>query len=72
MIAAACRRDFDVRRDAEIPAAAAREPFSWKAVLAGLRYIWREKMVLGSISLDMFAVLLGGAVALLRCLRATS
>jgi MFS family permease len=42
----------------------AREPFSGKAVLAGLRYIWREKMVLGSISLDMFAVLLGGAVYL--------
>src|SRR5579863_2962770 len=43
----------------------AREPFSGRAVLAGLRYIWREKMVLGSISLDMFAVLLGGAVYLL-------
>lgn len=42
----------------------AREPFSGKAVLAGLSYIWREKMVLGSISLDMFAVLLGGAVYL--------
>jgi MFS family permease len=42
-----------------------REPFSRKTVLAGLHYIWREKMVLGSISLDMFAVLLGGAVYLL-------
>jgi MFS family permease len=42
-----------------------REPFSRKTVLAGLHYIWREKLVLGSISLDMFAVLLGGAVALL-------
>ncbi len=42
-----------------------REPFSRRTVLAGLRYIWREKMVLGSISLDMFAVLLGGAVYLL-------
>jgi len=41
------------------------EPFSGRAVLAGLRYIWREKMVLGSISLDMFAVLLGGAAYLL-------
>jgi MFS family permease len=41
------------------------EPFSGRNVLAGLRYIWREKMVLGSISLDMFAVLLGGAVYLL-------
>jgi MFS family permease len=34
-------------------------------VLAGLRYIWREKLILGSISLDLFAVLLGGAAALL-------
>ena len=42
-----------------------RERFSARTVLAGLHYIWREKMVLGSISLDMFAVLLGGAVYLL-------
>ena len=35
------------------------------AVLAGLNYIWKQKLILGSISLDMFAVLLGGAVALL-------
>ena len=34
-------------------------------VLAGLRYIWRNKLVLGALSLDLFAVLLGGAVALL-------
>jgi hypothetical protein len=34
-------------------------------VLAGLRYIRREKIILGSISLDLVAVLLGGAVALL-------
>ncbi len=34
-------------------------------VLEGLRYIWHHKLILGSISLDLFAVLLGGAVALL-------
>jgi MFS family permease len=34
-------------------------------VLAGLRYVWETKLLLGSISLDLFAVLLGGAVALL-------
>ncbi len=34
-------------------------------VFAGLHYIWKQKIVLGSISLDLFAVLLGGAVALL-------
>jgi hypothetical protein len=42
-----------------------REEISSKTVLAGLHYIWRKKVVLGSISLDLFAVLLGGAVALL-------
>ncbi|HZE27179.1 MAG TPA: MFS transporter [Terriglobales bacterium] len=41
------------------------EEMSLITVLAGFRYVWREKVVLGSISLDMFAVLLGGAVALL-------
>jgi hypothetical protein len=34
-------------------------------ILEGLRFIWREKLILGTISLDLFAVLLGGAVALL-------
>ncbi|HKW89768.1 MAG TPA: MFS transporter [Candidatus Acidoferrales bacterium] len=42
-----------------------REAFSLETVLVGIRYIWRQKVVLGSISLDLFAVLLGGAVALL-------
>jgi MFS family permease len=41
------------------------EILSWKTIFAGLHYIWRAKIVLGSISLDLFAVLLGGAVALL-------
>jgi hypothetical protein len=34
-------------------------------MLAGIRYIRSEKVVLGAISLDLFAVLLGGALALL-------
>jgi len=34
-------------------------------LLAGVRYIWHEKVVLGAISLDLFAVLLGGATALM-------
>ncbi len=42
-----------------------REPMSLRTVSAGLRYVWKKKLILGSISLDMFAVLLGGAVALL-------
>jgi len=38
---------------------------SVETLLAGFRYVWQEKIILGSISLDLFAVLLGGAVALL-------
>jgi MFS family permease len=34
-------------------------------ILDGLRYLWRAKITLGAVSLDLFAVLLGGAVALL-------
>lgn len=36
-----------------------------KGVFAGLHFIWSRKLILGAISLDLFAVLLGGAVALL-------
>jgi MFS family permease len=38
---------------------------SLRTVLAGFRFIGEKKLILGSISLDMFAVLLGGSVALL-------
>ena len=42
-----------------------REPMTFKTVFAGLHFIWNKKLILGAISLDLFAVLLGGAVALL-------
>ena len=42
-----------------------REPVTLATVFAGVDFIWRRKPVLGAISLDLFAVLLGGAVALL-------
>ncbi|WP_322987831.1 MFS transporter [Hoeflea sp.] len=38
---------------------------SWHTLLAGFSYVRNQKVVLGAISLDMFAVLLGGAVALM-------
>jgi len=38
---------------------------NWETLMAGFRYVWHEKIVLGAISLDLFAVLLGGATALL-------
>ena len=47
------------------PAARLREPLSAATLLAGLRFIRQRPVVLGAISLDLFAVLLGGAVALL-------
>jgi MFS family permease len=40
-------------------------PTSWATVLAGVRYVFRRKVILGALSLDLFAVLLGGATALL-------
>jgi MFS family permease len=42
-----------------------KEPTTLKTLLGGFSYVWKEKVVLGAISLDLFAVLLGGAVALL-------
>lgn len=38
---------------------------SLASLMAGFEFIWRKKQVLGAISLDLFAVLLGGATALL-------
>ena len=60
IVAAVCAAKIKVESVERVP-----EPITWKSTLAGLHYIWREKMILGSISLDLFAVLLGGAVALL-------
>ena len=40
-------------------------PVTMESLLAGVRFVARHKLVLGAISLDLFAVLLGGAVALL-------
>ena len=42
-----------------------REPMNLKTLFAGLRFIGNKKLILGAISLDLFAVMLGGAVALL-------
>jgi MFS family permease len=47
------------------PAAPRAESPTWHAVVEGLRFVWRRHTVLGAISLDLFAVLFGGATALL-------
>ena len=44
--------------------AAAKEP-ALKLMGDGARYVWRERFLLGCVSLDLFAVLLGGATAML-------
>ncbi len=45
--------------------AAEAKGFTVHTMLAGLRYVMSTRLLLGSISLDLFAVLLGGAVSLL-------
>ena len=47
------------------PVVARRVEYSWGHLLEGVRFTWRRKTVLGAISLDLFAVLFGGAAALL-------
>ena len=42
-----------------------RQASSWRDVFAGLHFVWERKVLLGATSLDLFAVLLGGATALL-------
>nr|WP_235442959.1 MFS transporter [Caballeronia mineralivorans] len=42
-----------------------REPITAETILAGLRFVWSNPPLLGGISLDLFAVLFGGATALL-------
>jgi MFS family permease len=48
-----------------LPPATATAPVSLATLFAGVAFIWRKQQVLGAISLDLFAVLLGGATALL-------
>jgi MFS family permease len=48
-----------------VTAIAPRRPASARLVWEGISFIWQNKLILGAISLDLFAVLLGGAVALL-------
>jgi len=55
-VVAAIRRERTAR---------AREPLSVEAVFSGVAFIWSRRELLGVMSLDLFAVLLGGATALL-------
>lgn len=44
---------------------ATREPATWQTLLSGLKFVRSRPIVFGAISLDLFAVLFGGATALL-------
>jgi MFS family permease len=41
------------------------ESRGWKDLVAGLHFVWSQPLMLSAITLDMFSVLLGGAVAIL-------
>src|SRR5204862_2654663 len=43
----------------------AREPLSFATLVAGVRFVWRTRLLLAAMTLDLFAVLLGGATFLL-------
>ena len=62
LLAASLAFVFAIERSA---APMSREAISWASVFAGFAFVWRHKVALGAISLDLFAVLLGGATALL-------
>jgi len=47
------------------PVRLVKNAFNLDTLLAGFKYVWNTKLLLGSISLDFFAVFLGGATALL-------
>jgi len=46
-------------------APAARRAFSWRSIVEGVSFVRRRQVVLGAMTLDMFAVIFGGAQALL-------
>ena len=57
-----------MRATTPAPQVVKREPVSWSTLLEGLHFVWSRPIMLGAISLDLFAVLFGGATALLPAL----
>ena len=47
------------------PTISSKEPLSIKALSAGAKFVWQNQLILAAITLDLFAVLFGGATALL-------
>jgi MFS family permease len=53
------------RMSPQPPAEPTKDESVWQSVATGVRYVWSDQILLGSMALDLFAVLFGGAVALL-------
>ncbi len=49
----------------QAPLAFKREPVTLQSLLTGLRFVRQNKLILATITMDLFVVLLGGAVAML-------
>lgn len=47
------------------PTERTKDPISWESLFSGVHYVWKKRIILGAISMDLFAMLFGGAVALL-------
>ncbi len=56
---------FTFSRTVEVAAPTERMPITMNSLLSGVRFVFHARMLLALISLDLFAVLLGGATALL-------
>ena len=67
VLAAACSLVFVILANFIHPRAtnAPARPRSLSALLEGVRFVWRTEALLAALTLDLFAVLLGGATALL-------
>src|SRR5207244_373760 len=54
---------FPIRRSKQVRDRT--EANTWKSLIAGVRLVFRRKVILATITLDLFAVILGGAPALM-------
>jgi MFS family permease len=54
---------FPIRRSKQVRDQT--EASTWKSLVAGVRFVFRREVILATITLDLFAVLLGGATALM-------
>ena len=62
---AGCAILLSTLKPAPMPASARKEPATLQTLVAGIKFVWNTPMIMATISMDLFAVLLGGAVYLL-------